>query len=1184
MNRTHVIHFAWKDYRRLRGFWFALVFIWLIGLGVLASSALGPPLSSDVLCGALFVTAFYAIGWAGLTFAGEHEENTYAYLRSLPVVARSVFFGKLLFGVLSTLMLCAVLLLVTWLPWPISIRGADPWDDAMIAQSVLAGLAIPMAIAAGMYWSLRSKYPLRAIGLGAFSTLLFLYGGVAAAVVGTVVEGDTVSLSEMHMGWIVAVVSAVTVCFLVADLRRVEVWLPTAPREPRRAWRPERKVLAPELARAPRRMAPRRLLWLAWRQQRHSWWLPVLGITFGVIGALIGGPFPVLALLSVAWLGIATVRSEHYRDRYLFLGQLGARPLPYWVACTMLSWLVAVIISLLVSWGMGRMLLTVSNDPALWVVQPLVFVGGLTTFAIAQFASLACSSVILAAGFTAALCSLHFFWLTVCYATGTPLWWSVAPCALLPFVGTYLRIPRWFRGAEGWRAWVIPCLPLVFMFVGIPLVTAGYRVWEIPRVDLEHAGQPLSWMRESSESAKETGEAYQKLSSKIVAKDAGVPQEYYETFVMSTDDFYIWPEDDELVEALMALANRAECVFPPRMADDTYRVAALLLADASRKMFAGDSDLAWARYQAVLRFARQRNDGDSAEYGALLGAAVERAVYRILPVWAMQDNTTVESIEAAVDWIDQFRQQQPAWTEVIRGGYRLTTEAIEKGHPESTTFEYLTQTRLRWLRSFAPWEVERARRLRDVIAVESTARLVELQTFPLGLPDRHKPELTAYGFGGSRSYQARLQTINRWREQTLLPIYLSGYDTFAHNAGDIENQRRGVMYQLASIAHHREHGAYPETFRPSVEAPATFIQSKLPSSYYGQMSMEHVNDEEGHRHHFIVSMRDALIDGSATSFGPLRVFLLPDFERWDHHRYLHQYDHGDFVRPGDHAEMSLDDTPELSRFLPEAGDRSFDVAPILGVLGPQSLHDVAIATIRQTLESGSEGDKLRLIEVIGSERVALEHFADDLIKRLEDESSRVAAFVSRTLRTAIEEDRLALREHKHLILARFDRSTRQFGLPIRNPQNGHYYQVVEAEASIGSTWEEVSQAVSHWQYRGLTGYLATITSAEESQFLEQAFAAAEEPYWIGGSDAEEPGTWKWVGGPEKGQVFWKRAGTKEALGFHRWIGSEPRETGNYLLWNWPLDDEAGGWRNAENQPYDWPAVLGYLVEYSGDSE
>ncbi len=94
-----------------------------------------------------------------------------------------------------------------------------------------------------------------------------------------------------------------------------------------------------------------------------------------------------------------------------------------------------------------------------------------------------------------------------------------------------------------------------------------------------------------------------------------------------------------------------------------------------------------------------------------------------------------------------------------------------------------------------------------------------------------------------------------------------------------------------------------------------------------------------------------------------------------------------------------------------------------------------------------------------------------------------------------------------------------------NPANGHYYQLV---ASSRVSWATAKTAAEASTYEGLTGYLVTVTSESENNFLKSKISTNT---WIGASDnstytstsysADQPteGTWQWVSGPENGKTF-----------------------------------------------------------------
>ncbi|WP_115461723.1 T9SS type B sorting domain-containing protein [Winogradskyella aurantiaca] len=107
------------------------------------------------------------------------------------------------------------------------------------------------------------------------------------------------------------------------------------------------------------------------------------------------------------------------------------------------------------------------------------------------------------------------------------------------------------------------------------------------------------------------------------------------------------------------------------------------------------------------------------------------------------------------------------------------------------------------------------------------------------------------------------------------------------------------------------------------------------------------------------------------------------------------------------------------------------------------------------------------------------------------------------------------------------------------PSTGHYYQYV---AASGISWNEARDAAAAETYFGLQGYLVTLTSQEEAQLAGEQSPGTG---WIGGSDEETEGIWKWVTGPEAGTVFWEGAvsGAPPAGQFAFWNCGEPNDFG-----------------------------------------
>lgn len=139
--------------------------------------------------------------------------------------------------------------------------------------------------------------------------------------------------------------------------------------------------------------------------------------------------------------------------------------------------------------------------------------------------------------------------------------------------------------------------------------------------------------------------------------------------------------------------------------------------------------------------------------------------------------------------------------------------------------------------------------------------------------------------------------------------------------------------------------------------------------------------------------------------------------------------------------------------------------------------------------------------------------------------------------------------------------------PFLNPVNRHYYQIIRNGAPIA--WTDAKLAAEASQLNGINGYLATVTSLQESTFLQEKFGVAFTA-WIGASDRDQQGSWKWVTGPESGTN----------LGFSSWLPGQP--DGNFA--NTSEDYAAywdvlgtNGWNDFRNTGDGH--VSNYLVEY-----
>ena len=121
--------------------------------------------------------------------------------------------------------------------------------------------------------------------------------------------------------------------------------------------------------------------------------------------------------------------------------------------------------------------------------------------------------------------------------------------------------------------------------------------------------------------------------------------------------------------------------------------------------------------------------------------------------------------------------------------------------------------------------------------------------------------------------------------------------------------------------------------------------------------------------------------------------------------------------------------------------------------------------------------------------------------------------------------------------------------------NGHYYDLVISTL----TWANAKSAAESLTHLGLSGYLATITSAQENEFIRSSFDSQFNNFaWIGASDAATEGDWLWVTGPEAGTQFSQVSTATAPFNYENWGPVEPNNSGNEDVAAFNLGGTSGG--------------------------
>ena len=166
------------------------------------------------------------------------------------------------------------------------------------------------------------------------------------------------------------------------------------------------------------------------------------------------------------------------------------------------------------------------------------------------------------------------------------------------------------------------------------------------------------------------------------------------------------------------------------------------------------------------------------------------------------------------------------------------------------------------------------------------------------------------------------------------------------------------------------------------------------------------------------------------------------------------------------------------------------------------------------------------------------------------------------------------------------------------PETQHFYRYVNSPR-ISWNNARLDAESNAMMYYGLRGYLATITSRTENDFIKLRTKGVG---WIGATDEGNEGEWRWVTGPEglltkDDNIFWVGTGLNYRNGvtgngpymdrYNNWNTDEPNNSNNedyaHILFSKNQSDNLLRWNDLPNAggngENDTPA--GYLIEFGG---
>ncbi len=894
---TKFCRLIWKEYRTQRPLWLALLIatpLMQVAMLILRFvnddyriHAYTPETANGLMAIGFIASIVYLLGCCATMFSVEHETGVFDFQRVLPTNQPRVFWAKVSFAAASSLLLTAILWLVT--------RGVFLWDAPhgstwfgtygllymaeIFAWSIFASLIVRQPL-----WGVIAAIAWQSLSMQL--VLPYLTSGRLNDDVQLLNEDLRFTLSRF----------GVLILLTAADVVLGKLWFEDRLRLPRWRMRLTRDSVASYPAdaelppyRGQRQIGWSRLLWLSWRDGR---WVMIAFLVWYGFHFLRMKNFREWELLMLPsfigsyFFGVFAFAPEHWGGRFRFLTERGCSPRFAWLS-RQVVWIPPLLL-MCAGTLWKRNLENVANPHSADQAAIEVMTAGvvpLIAYSAGQFAAMLIRSSVVAIAVGIALTVFGGIWGGLMTSWLAPTWWSVGSLPAIALFVTWLKANDWVEERRDRvarrRLWLGLGVP-----IGLLLVTcATYRVVQIPVVTL-----PAEWDEDSRELArlapaeKETLDIYRRAMAEI-EQGEGHLETYLDCVRRLWQEHPDWTETQLYAEAndgfrrdwmqkhvaavpLLRTAHSkpsvplalVEAELPPRHIDDdwsserTAKLTWLMILQAGQTLQSGDLDATWDDILIsfeLLRRTKLRAVRDPKPYVYRMSSSLETPLLATIAKWGRHEKQTRDRILLAIRKLEELAADRTSIQHAVHHEFLNAQEMLkldktwQKYVELNRTYAWQWNEEPRFLEAvwkamfWERWRTDRVVRWQSSRALERSDLLGRILKANRPLPDYSlSPIPMEYVVSlaadlGISEEQARLLPIGddsnsrEWAifNATLVPPSMhQGFSWIVESEFRKRAESfRATILLLALADFHREHSRYPESLTEL--APTYFAEA-----------------------------------------------------------------------------------------------------------------------------------------------------------------------------------------------------------------------------------------------------------------------------------------------------------------------------------------------------------------------